>query len=332
MTAVDVLVVGAGMAGLTAALALAEEGHSVRVVDKGRSVGGRLATRRIGSAVADHGAQFFTVRSEMFADAVRMWEADGIVSVWCDGFDASKADGHPRYRTEGGMSQLAKHLAGAVKNAGAEIVVNQRVASLIDTGDGITASYDAGSRYPDDARSVLVTSPVPQSIEMLRTGGVAVPDPALLITYDSVIALLISTDDDVESIVGPNGARQQPLDPMFTFIADNRTKGISPETLLTFHTEPALSAALWNLEDKEILERLQPELGRVLGTVTPTAIQVKKWRYAAPRSGHPERFLSIPTTSAPVILAGDAFGEARVEGAFLSGRHAAAELASRLSI
>ena len=326
MTKKDVLIVGAGMTGLTAALALAEAGKSVTVVDKGRSVGGRLATRRIGKAVVDHGAQFFTVRSEEFAQAVAMWEADDIVGVWTNGFDPNNPDGHPRYRTEGGMSQLAKHLAAACRTAGAEIVVKQRVDAVIDTGDSITATYEAATRVPDEVDSMIITSPVPQSVEILRAGGTPVPDDALLITYDCVIGLLVATDDDVAGVVGSIGARQAPLDPMFTFIADNKLKGISPETLLTFHTEAALSAALWDLDSDEILARLQPELDRVLGQVRPTSIQVKKWRYAAPRSGHAERYLRIEGCSRPLFLAGDAFGEAKVEGAFRSGRAVAQAL------
>ena len=69
-----VVVVGAGLAGLVAARALADD-HEVVVFDKGRSVGGRLATRRIGAARLDHGAQFFTVRGDDFRRQVDDWEA-----------------------------------------------------------------------------------------------------------------------------------------------------------------------------------------------------------------------------------------------------------------
>ena len=41
-----VVIVGAGIAGLVAARELATHDIDVRVVDKGRSVGGRLATRQ----------------------------------------------------------------------------------------------------------------------------------------------------------------------------------------------------------------------------------------------------------------------------------------------
>jgi hypothetical protein len=62
----EVIIVGAGISGLMAAQVLQNNGVHVCVMDKSTSVGGRLATRRIGTGVADHGAQFFTVREPQF--------------------------------------------------------------------------------------------------------------------------------------------------------------------------------------------------------------------------------------------------------------------------
>ena len=69
----DILVVGAGLAGLMAAQTLQHQGRRVVVVDKGHSVGGRLATRRIGPGRADYGAQFFTIRSPEFQTLAEPW-------------------------------------------------------------------------------------------------------------------------------------------------------------------------------------------------------------------------------------------------------------------
>ena len=82
----DVVVIGAGMSGLVAARELVAAGARVRVIDKGRSVGGRLATRRIGDARLDHGAQFFTVRTPAFQQRVDDWLDRGLVRVWTHGF------------------------------------------------------------------------------------------------------------------------------------------------------------------------------------------------------------------------------------------------------
>lgn len=65
------LVVGVGLTGLVAATILEREGLQVTVLDKGRGIGGRLATRCIrdhalGESVFDYGAQFFTVRDPRF--------------------------------------------------------------------------------------------------------------------------------------------------------------------------------------------------------------------------------------------------------------------------
>ncbi|MEZ4560486.1 MAG: NAD(P)-binding protein [Caldilineaceae bacterium] len=117
----DLLIIGAGLTGLMLATALVEQGDPRRIllVDKGRSVGGRLATRRMGGGRADHGAQFFTVRDKFFEHYVNKWLAADLVFPWSVGWsngstDATPNDGHPRYAVRG-MNAL--HLAGALRRA-----------------------------------------------------------------------------------------------------------------------------------------------------------------------------------------------------------------------
>src|SRR5215472_9887278 len=54
----DVLIVGAGVAGLTAARALAEAGLSVMILEARDRIGGRIFTQRIGNEVIELGAEF----------------------------------------------------------------------------------------------------------------------------------------------------------------------------------------------------------------------------------------------------------------------------------
>jgi predicted NAD/FAD-dependent oxidoreductase len=88
---VDAIVIGAGVSGLIAARTVQANGARVLVLDKGRGVGGRLATRRTASGVFDHGAQFFTARDPQFRLRVEAWQAAGIVRPWATGF--ALADG-----------------------------------------------------------------------------------------------------------------------------------------------------------------------------------------------------------------------------------------------
>ena len=43
------------------------------VIEKGRGVGGRMATRRMEGARIDHGAQFFTTRDQRLKELNKAW-------------------------------------------------------------------------------------------------------------------------------------------------------------------------------------------------------------------------------------------------------------------
>ncbi len=313
----DLLIVGAGLAGLTAASHL-DDGRSITILDKGRSVGGRLATRRIGDAVLDHGAQFFTVRSDSFRAAVDRWILDGVVEEWCRGFD--EADGYPRYRTAGGMNRLAKHVAAHLTDR-VTIHTSHRVERIAPGAAGWSVEA-AGQRWLAD--DVLVTSPVPQTVEMLTAGGIGVPDSVASLQYHAVVGLL-ATLDRSPGLPSP-GAIQQPHDPEFTFIADNQAKGISPTPAITFHGAHAWSAAVYDRPDDELLSVLLDRAAPYLGDAEIVEAQVKKWRYTGPVTPHPDRTVVIADEPGRLALAGDAFGGPKVEGAFLSGLAAATSL------
>jgi len=54
----DVIVIGAGMAGLTAARALAEAGLKVLIIEAQDRIGGRIWTKHIGDEAIELGAEF----------------------------------------------------------------------------------------------------------------------------------------------------------------------------------------------------------------------------------------------------------------------------------
>ncbi|WP_333572079.1 NAD(P)/FAD-dependent oxidoreductase [Sphingomonas sp.] len=82
----DVVILGAGIAGLACADQLRAAGHQVTLFDKGRGPGGRMSTRRVDldgrQLQFDHGAQYFTVRDDRFRRLVQVWEAQGVASRW----------------------------------------------------------------------------------------------------------------------------------------------------------------------------------------------------------------------------------------------------------
>lgn len=76
-----IAVIGAGIGGVCLARELSRH-HDVTVFEKGRGVGGRMATRYAGQFMIDHGAQYFTVRDPRFSAVLGPLFADGTVAPW----------------------------------------------------------------------------------------------------------------------------------------------------------------------------------------------------------------------------------------------------------
>ena len=328
----DVVVVGGGLAGRSAASQVQAAGLSVAVLDKGRSPGGRLATRRLGSARADHGAQFFTVRTQTFAELVSEWQKDGLVQVWSRGWsDGSLSeapeDGHPRYICLDGMNGLAKRLA-----KGIDVHVEARSTAVSQEGDGwiVQVGDDAVWR----ARAVLLTPPVPQSLALVDMGHTTLHprDRKALerIRYAPCVTGLFVVEGGGVMLPEP-GAVQRPRATV-SWIADNRRKGISPDGLaVTVQAAPGFSRKLWTMSDEDALNAvrtgLMPHLGPESRIVEE---QLKKWHYAEPEVLHPTRYL-LATDLPPLAFAGDAFAGPRIEGAVLSGFAAGEALAEHIT-
>lgn len=305
-----VIIVGAGLSGLMAARSLHAQGHDVTVFDKGRGVGGRLATRRIGNATLDHGAQFFTVRSETFARHVEAWQQAGVVHEWCKGF--ADIDGHPRYVGTRGMSGIAKHLAD-----GLDVRVSHLVFSLEVGDDSVTVVTDDGARHECD--SVILTAPLPQSFSLLFGAGIEMPTELRSIDYDRTLGLLAVLDSPDHNVPAPGGL--QFPDQTFSFIGDNSAKGVSTTAALTFHANPEFSLTHFD-KDLDAIHRLLLDAARPwFGNTQVVESQPKKWRFAAPQTSWPDPCWVAP--GGRIVLAGDVFAGPKVEGAALSGLAAA---------
>jgi renalase len=305
-----VVIIGAGLSGLMAARSLRDSGVDVTVLDKGRGVGGRLATRRIGEARFDHGAQFFTVRTDEFRSHVDAWLAAGIVREWCRGFGEN--DGHPRYVGTEGMTSIAKHLAD-----GLDVRTGELAFTLRHDHGRWQVQTDDGADHGADR--VILTAPLPQSFSFLMNIGVDMPESLRGTDYDRTLALLVALDSNDHNVPAPGGVQNPDAD--FQFIADNMAKGISPVPALTFHFSPGFSASHFD----DDLDAIHDEMMRLalpwIGNARVTDSQPKKWRFATPRASFPDRCWVTP--NGQVVLAGDAFDGPKVEGAALSGLAAA---------
>lgn len=305
-----VIVVGAGLSGLTAARRIVGHGHEVTVLDKGRSSGGRCATRRIGDATLDHGAQFFTVRSAEFANITESWLGAGVAREWCRGFGAN--DGHPRYCGTNGMTTITKHLA-----TGLDVRCSSMVFSVERAMSHWKVNMDDGTTF--DADAVVITCPIPQSMSLLANTDLGIPDGIRTIEYDKTIAALVVVSGET-SVPAPGGV--QDGDATFSFVADNQQKGISATRALTLHCNASFSEANWWSDPEETHSTVMSLASAWIGDAKIIEHQPKRWRMATPRTTWHERCWSANG----IVLAGDAFAGPRVEGAVLSGLAAAEQV------
>lgn len=324
----DVLVVGAGISGLLAARALGERGLRVVVLDKGRGVGGRMATRRLEGGAFDHGAQFFTARDPQFQALVEEWLEAGLVKTWARGFALSaggeKTNGEARYCGVAGMASIAKRLS-----EGLDLRLEAKVARVETADGGWRVGTETGGEY--FARSLLLTSPAPQSLELLRTSGVELPTGVRgeleAIEYAPCLALLALLSGPC-SLPNPGGmwCSGEPI----AWMADNQRKGVSKVygSALTIHAGQAFSREHWQTPEAEVTAALlaaaSPWLG---GALVKT--QLHRWRYSQPLRAHAARCVTLRLPGL-LAFAGDGFGSPRVEGAALSGLAAGAALVDLL--
>ena len=322
----DVLIVGAGLSGLLAALRLQQNGRQVTLLDKARTTGGRLATRAIGPGFADSGAQFFTVREPAFRHYVEQWQQAGLVYAWSTGWSdgslitgGAPSDGYPRYAVNGGMNALARHLTDQLLTHGATIITDRRITRISQVRAGWQVIDEQHNQYA--SATLILTPPVPQSLALLDAGDVrlSTDDRAALerIAYAPCLCGLFWLEGDITL---PEPGAIQRLGADLAWVADNQRKGISPAaTLITVHAGPAYSATHDDVPEDELLATMQASLQPFMrGKVTLHAAQLKRWRYALPTVTHPARYL-LAQGVPPLYFGGDAFGGPRVEGAALSG-------------
>ena len=297
-------IIGAGLSAIVAAQELVRHGHTVELIEKSRSVGGRLATRRIGDGKADHGAVYFTVRGEALNREVNDWLERGWVRVWY-------ADPYPRYVAEGGMNALAKRLA-----QGLTVHLNERAEAVTMMDEAVIVRTDVTTRPYD---RLLITSPLPQTFDLLADFPIDTTLHGL--TYAPTFVGLFEFER--ETVIGVDGIVDTDLPPGILKIINNRQKGISATELVSVYMDEAWSAAWYDREEEETLQ----EIERLLQTVTASVIQssqLKRWRYAQATDVWNEPYYRL--RDEPIFLAGDVFlepddasGRTRFESAYVSG-------------
>lgn len=308
-------IVGAGIAGLSAARALVDGGHEVNVFEKARGPGGRVATSRLrgiemprafaGSTLAfDHGAQYFTVRDPRFAALVARFERDRVAAKWTGrivSFDEEGwediAEGTDRYVGTPGMNAIAMAMAD-----GLNITYDQRVESLdplLSTFDHVVVSVPA-----DRARTLVAG--VPALVEKIA-GVTMKPSWTVMAAFEERVAARFDAAFVNGSALG--------------WIARNTSKPKRDWKVDTWVLQATTAWSLAHIEDQpdDVGAFLMEAFEDLVRAGLPRAFYatVHRWPHAAAEP--PLAVGAIHDRESRITLCGDWCRGSRIEDAFLSG-------------
>ncbi len=328
-----VLIVGAGVAGLTVAQSLHNSGFTVVVVDKGRAPGGRISSRIAdrsgGIGPFDHGAQYFTARDPRFLARVKAWLAAGVAAPWDGRIGVAKhgeltpkvGDQPIRYVGVPTMRAIAWHQARML-----DVRSETRVTELRRVEGRWHATVDMGDEI-EPADAVIVTAPSEQSQSLLSAApGLAAA--AGRVRHAPCWAVMVAFDRAVEVPYDGLFIQDGPL----SWVArDSAKPGRPGGDRWVLHAGPVWSES--HLDDdpdavaRDLLSSFFATVG--LPEVVPVYLTAHRWRYA--RAEPPIDRGCLFDADLRVGAAGDWAHGARIEGAFLSGLSAAARVREALT-
>jgi len=353
-----VAVIGAGLAGLTAAHRLLSRGIEVTVIDKGRHGGGRMCTRN--ERLPDGRTARFDIGPPILyarlASRVRGWSnipmyrvaslaaelhggspfAERVIGRIGAADEVVSALPITGLAARGGMRELPFRLLTAHHET-----LTFRDHTLVETLERTESGWRIHIRSLRDddrtiisANAIVLTPPVPQTLELLANSRIELPDDlrdALRrVTYSCCIAVygVFTGADELQ----PGGVWFG--DEPFEWITDNHRKEVSTVpnsiTALTTHEWAAMH---WEEPDARLLELLLPPLHSWVGTpIDSGCVWVHRWKWAKPRT--PIRPPCALVRDLAMVIAGDGFAEAvpdAADAAVASGEAAALRMAALLT-
>lgn len=325
-------IIGAGIAGLACARALAAAGRQATLFDKARGPGGRMSSRRLPEATLDLGAQFLSVRDATFAAAVEEWHAADCLAEWPTSLWSAAEDGWHRHRDDlrrlcgtPRMSAVTRHLA-----EGLELHAGTRIERL----EGAPRSWwlvDAEGGRHGPFTQVVLAIPAPQARALVAPHDTTLAEAcaaviqrpcwAAWVMFDTPLPALPGVDDDWQAV--------RLADPALRFAVRNHLKpgrGDQGESLTL------LANLEWSearLEDgpetiaEALLDAFQRGLPGDVALPEPSAMGAHRWRYAQPDVFATGEAINVDyrLSRNGLALCGDGWRGPRIEDAWLSGHH-----------
>ena len=310
-----VLVIGSGIAGISASLKLKTYGVDSIIIDKGRFIGGRISSREKKCAndanYFFHGAQFFTANSKSFKKVIEQGIKNNSIKEF--------GNFHPpRFRGHKTMREFLTNLT-----LGLNVQQNTRITGLKPSQKGISVLNEKIKTW-QNFDAVISTIPSPQNFSLMENF------PELRNTldkssYDSCIALMFSFDETPKNI--PSYFDLHKKTGILSWMACG-----SNLNLWTAHTKGSFANKNLNQNKdqlkKEILLAIQKVFSKFQNSLEINFHSLHIWKYAKVKKI--SYGIQIDPVF-PIALAGDFMEGSNIESAFISGEKAADLIFNRLN-
>lgn len=326
---VPIAIIGAGIAGLSAARKLHDAGHTVHVFDKSRGSGGRMSSKRSDAGSLDLGAQYFTARNPRFAAEVHRWHTQGWACEWkphlynnhTDGQLTPSPDEQTRWVGNPRMSAISRGLLGHLT-----VSFMCRITELI-RGEKHWHLQDAEGNDHGPFSHVIVATPAPQATALLATAP-KLASAAASVKMDPTWAVVLGFETALNTAIDGCFVQDSPLE----WVARNSSKpgrGSHPDTWV-LHATSAWSKEHIDMPKEAIIEHLHGAFAELMHITVPapTFTLAHRWLYARPAGAHEWGVLA--DSDLGLYACGDWCLSGRVEGAWLSGQEAARRIIERL--
>lgn len=325
----NLAVIGAGLAGLSAARSLAEAGHQVTVFEKSRGPSGRMSTRRTDDWFADHGAQYFTARTSAFQAVVDQWVQQGVAAPWAGRIRALQSralvvsESVARFVGSPRMTSPA-----ALWAADLSLYTEQTVVGLQRVSQGWQVQTKEEGDWPQRFDAVVLAIPSPQVLAFDGLLPSTWTDRLRAIAFRPCWAVMARYEQVPDT--GFDGLFAN--DDQVSWVSWNQSKpGRGSTPVAVIHATADYTSQNLERPKEQVIRELTGFL-RQFGVPDPVEALAHRWLYALSDDSAFASSISLPTSlwdpALGLGLCGDYLAGGRVEGAFVSGTDIAKQIAA----
>lgn len=325
-------IIGAGLSGLVAGKKLAKAGHDVTVIEKSRTLGGRLATYKRGNEIFDYGISSVISSEPTFESFIADYKNEGILKQWSRDF--ALFDGTQLHEinpnrppsayqvSEQGLNTLATHLSRWV-----DVKSKEKAGGLTHIGAnrGKKRSWmiNLSSISVFECDAVIIAAPAPEAYGVLQTAQDETPTRRIIrhideVQYEPCFSLMASYD--IEDVPKWKGIECE--DHTLRWIGNESSKlEEASKTSVVIRSSAAFARKHVNADEEEVTRLLLERASEISDSwlINPVWTRLHYWKYYEAINPLEDYFMELEMEEAPLALIGDYMSGNSVQSAFLSG-------------